>query len=47
MFCSIVLIGGITASITGRNVLTFITGGLLPSSCLSRKARGSLHQKEW
>ena len=39
MFCLIVLIGGITASITGRNVLTFITGAFLPSSCYKLKSK--------
>ena len=38
MFCSIALIRRITTTITGRNVLTFITGEMLASNCSSSKS---------
>ena len=37
----------ITISITGRNVLTFITGEILASISFSRKVCVCLHQKGW
>ena len=45
MSYSIVLIGGLTAAITGKKVWTFITGEMMAYHCFNWKQKGKNYTK--